>query len=564
MSTQMDIAVNTMETARRLQGLDSLDAIPQLARRSRRFPGWLTILTAAALVIVLALAAFALCSGLAFSALQVLTRALQHFVILTFPGYKTVWGGIFVALLALRLWRNHRWLELLNDERFALSTEVMNPLWTALLWPLRIAAEVLRLCVALLFQALVTAPQATAISAILRAAVRWRAGALEYPEPLVIMGFTAGALYLILGLLRGWRVNSMTLRWRPKKTRPSWMQTGMAAIIAITSGFIVAASAPIHKAAAGGVAGLLYFLLWMCWLVDWSITGPRQLLQRPKLKLSLSEAQVRFLEFTVFLLWVVGLPVMGYSIAEHWLMFRSVLPGPYVRYLQQQACNTLSWNSCMVLEPWLMGRMMINALIVAGGVRLIGLDLALARPFAWPFFAIRAAAEHMTARVRARLAILAAVRHHRHRNRALVGKHGQLAICREHLARFKLRKVRLAYGLRWRYWSCRYCSSDAHAIPNVAVLRGAFDQDMQDLLKQEGEVLAINMLRHTLLPLDLQEIFVARVEDDHDVEKFITTYENHRNGAVKIPELSHIRLRISPESNLGDNQRNMLRSKCRM
>ena len=563
MTTQVDKAYKIMREAQRLRELDSLDAIPQVARLSRRFPGWLTLLVAAALVLLLAFAAFVLCSWIAFNALLALTRALQGFVILAYPGYKTVWAGCFAALLILRLWRNDRWRELLQDDRFALSADVLNPLWVAILWPLRIAVEALRLCIALLFQALVIAPQATAIAVILRAAVRWRAGALEYPESLVMMGFTAGALYLILGLLRGWRVDAASLRWRPKRTRPSWMQTGMAALIAILSGAIVAVLAPIHQAAAGGVAGLLYFLLWLCWLVDWRITGPRQLLQRPQLELSLSEAQVRFLEFTLFLLWVAGLPVMGYYSAEHWPVLRSILPGLFVHYVQVWTCGALPSSVCIALEPWLMGRAMINILIAAGSVRLIGLDLTLARPFAWPFFVLRAAAESMMARVRARLAILAAVQYHRQRNRRLVGKHGQKAICREHLARFKRRQVRLAYGLRWRYWSCRYCGSDVHAIPNIAVLRAAFDQDMRELLKQEGDVLAINMLRHDKIPLDLQELFVARVQDDHDVEKFITTYENQRPNSVKVPELNRIRLRISPESNLGDNQRNMLRSKCR-
>lgn len=563
MATQTDKAVTAMESARRLQRLDSLDAIPQLARLSRRTPGWLAILTSAALAILLALAGFALCSRLAFGGLLALTRALQSFVILAYPGYKTVWGGCFVALLALRLWRNNRWRELLKDDRFVLSADVMNPLWVALLWPLRIAAEVLRLCVALLFQALVTAPQATAISAILRAAVRWQAGTLEYPKPLVTIGFTAGALYLILGLLRGWRVDSTSLRWRPKESHPSQMQTVVAAIIAIMSGFIVAHLAPVHKAAAGSIAGLLYFLLWMCWLVDWSITAPRKLLQRPKLGLSLSKAQVRFLEFTLFLLWIVGLFMMSYYITEHWAMFRYALPGFFVMYLQRWSCDALTRSTCLALEPWLMGGAMIGFVIVAASMRLLRLDLALARPFAWPFFAIRTAIERMTARVRARTAIIAAVRHHRARNRALVGKRGQMAICGEHLARFKRRQVRLAYGLRWRYWSCRYCDSDVHAIPNIAVLRGAFDQDMQECLEQEGDVLVVNLLRSNAIPLDLQELLVARVEDDHDIEKFITAYENQCLNSQGIPELSRIRLRISPQSNLGDNQRNMLRHKCR-
>jgi len=566
MSTQMDLAVNTMETARRLQGLDSLDAIPQLAQRSRRFPGWLTILTAAALVILLALATFTLCSGLAFSALWIVARALQGFVTLTYPGYKTVWVGCFVALLAQNLWQDERWRELLQDKHFELSARTLNRLWTGILWPLRIAAEMLRLFVALSFLALILAPGATAITAIVRAAIRWQMGAGDYPEPWTLIGFTAGALYLILGLFLSFR-RKVKARWRPKKTRPSWMQAGMAAGIAAASGLIVMVLAPDHKAAAGGVAGALYFLLWSCWLVDWNINTPRQLLRRPHLGKLLSEDQTGFLSFTSFLLWLVGLLLMNYHIAAHWHALHAWLPGVITAELQRQICSVLSEIPCGALQPWqiaqLMGRLIMGYLFTVGLARLINLDLALARPFAWPFFAIRAAAEHMMARVRARLAILAAVRHHCRRNQALVGKRGQRAVCREHLARFKLRQVRLAYGLRWRYWSCRYCSSDAHAIPNVAVLRAAFDQDMQDLLKQEGDVLAINMLRHATLPLDLQEIFVARVEDDHDVEKFITTYENHRNGAMRIPELSHIRLRISPESNLGDNQRNMLRSKCR-
>ena len=565
MSKQIEKAQKYIDKAHRLQALDSLDAIRSLAELSRRVPGWLTILTSAVLVILIVLVVFVLGIFLAGGALAILVRGLQGFVILTYPDDKIIWSGFFVLLMAWYLWRNTRWRELLEDTRFDLSPVTLNWLWLGILWPMRILAEMLRLSVALLILTLVLAPIASALTVIVQMAIHWQIFRFTYLNFPVSLAFAAGALYLILGLLRGWRKDTH-LRWRPRGTHPTWIQVGMAAGIASLLGGLVAILAPIHKALAGGITGLLYFLLWSCWLTDWQIATPRQLLRRPRLEISLSETQRRFLGFTVFLLWIGGLLVMGYHIADHWFAFRGWLPGAFVDHLRQQLCGNMSSRDCVVLEPWLVGRRMIGYLVLAGGIRLVSLDLVLARPFAWPFFALRAAAETMTIRVRAQLAVYDAIRHHRHRNRELVGRRGRYALCREHLARFKPRYVRMAYGMRWRYWSCRHCNSDVHAMSGVKILRGVFDQEMQTSLKYQGnEIVLVNLLDTTKIPLDLQEIFVIQVNDDHDIENFITHYENfYAAKTIKIPGLHQIRLYLSPEANLGDNQRNMLHSKCRL
>ena len=556
MPSQTEKARRYVNEARRLEDIDSLEAIPPLARLSRRVPGWLTILFSAVLTTLPMLLIWALLIGLFFHALTVITRALQGFVITVYPDYSIVWVGIFITFSAHRLWFNDRWRDVLDDPRFNLLPGELGWLWMGLLWPLHILAKMLRLGVALLVLALVLALPTTTLTSLVQISGSWRT------EPMVMLGFTAGLLYLILGLLRGWRRDAR-LRWRPKGTRPSKNQWLIAIIIAIVMGGIVAYLSPVHKLVAWGVSGWLYFLVWSLWLPDLDITHPRQLSKIARLEISFSQTQTRFLAFVFLVLWIAGGTITVYLIATHWTALQAWFPNTFINRMQQLCHRALSPTACVARLPWQVSFRISNYLIIAAVLRLLNLDLPLAQLFIWPFFTLRTIAQTMTARVRAQLAVWRAIHRHRRRNRDLVGKRGRQALCRQHLARFKRRKVRLAYGIRWYYWSCRQCDTDVLAISGVKTLRGVFDLAMKTDLK-EGEITQVNLLNPANAPLDLQEIYVAQIKDDHDIESFITRYENFYQANIrKIPPLSRIKLHIASDSNLGDNQRNMLVSKCR-
>lgn len=99
-----------------------------------------------------------------------------------------------------------------------------------------------------------------------------------------------------------------------------------------------------------------------------------------------------------------------------------------------------------VLEPRLVRLIMGSAVSALALVYFSRWGIRLARPCAWPFFWLRRGALNLMVRIRARVALGAAIRHHRERNRRLVGREGRLAVCRDHLTRFKSQTAKLAYG----------------------------------------------------------------------------------------------------------------------
>jgi len=337
------------------------------------------------------------------------------------------------------------------------------------------------------------------------------------------------ALYVLFGLF----VFGDWPRRRHVSTRPTtasvWvllLRLSLALLVAFGLGVAVAHLSPRNGAIAGRVAGTLYFLLWYRWLKAWRVEGPRDLRRLKGVRIGLVPRQVRFLRVNLGLLALLGLAIVG---------------------LQQGPEIALRLGVAACIYP-------------------IGLGISLAKPLAWPVFWLRRNAERMVVRIRARLAIGRAVKAHRLRNRALVGKPARHALCRTHLARFEPRRARFAYGRHLSFWSCRQCHSDAAAIPGAAIVRGVFDGELVDVdIAQQDKVLLVNLLKAGIslpLPLELAEVYVATVSDPHDIERFVVAYQN-ATFPVEAPGLHEIKLTIAPDADLDLNIQNLLRSRFR-
>jgi hypothetical protein len=94
-------------------------------------------------------------------------------------------------------------------------------------------------------------------------------------------------------------------------------------------------------------------------------------------------------------------------------------------------------------------------------------------------------------------------------------------------------------------------------------VRGVLNQNMTEREVQQGQVLMVNLLlrldsQSAPMPLDLDEVEIGHVDDQHDIEMFVAHYQNF-GAPVKTPTLKQIKLKINADSNLTDNIERMLK-----
>ncbi len=558
--------VDIERAAKELQEVDAPQAIEPLACLNRRAPGWLVIQLSLIVTLLVTFVGWGITLGMAAGGVWLIFTTLHQLLRFFYPEWAAVWWIGWTGFVVLWLWGDERLRGLLQDGRFALPRDVFTLSGVIMLWPCRMLAGAMRLCVALSFLTLTLVLPLTALLVIVQAWSLWRAGEMSAVQAeLLTYGFAAGGLYLLFGLFvfSDWpREATMA---RSVSTRRKLLRVFWAALMAAGLGLLVRTLSPVNQDLTGLAAGVILFIVILRFINARSANSPVDFAWVKQVKgVTLTARQKRFLRLTLFMLGTLGMGVVVMTVVGRWNEVRLLLPLPWLIQVSEwyRASVDERLAGYEALAPWTNGFVIAGIACLLALVYLSGWGIRLARPFAWPFFWLRKAVEDLLVRLRARLAVGAAIRHHRARNRRLAGKHGNQAVCREHLARFKAQQAQLSYRRKWRYWWCPECRSDAQAIQGIRRIRGVFDQNMTDPLWSEAGVLHVNLLhcadKRLPLPRDLQEIHVDYVADPYEIEAFTVAYQDFaaRNKAIY---LKRIRLKIEPTANLEESTARLLK-----
>jgi len=165
-------------------------------------------------------------------------------------------------------------------------------------------------------------------------------------------------------------------------------------------------------------------------------------------------------------------------------------------------------------------------------------------------------------RIQLRLLLLRAIRSLIERNSKNVNGNWRSAVCQKCLARFERYWVRFAY---WRWISfarCRKCLDDRECYTMVKTIAGWADRGMIESQEQVGNHVKVNMLhrlppRSLSLPIDLEELVIANVEDD-DVEILIFLYREQQ-PKTDLPKAKRLRCRLARNSTASQMSRRQLK-----
>jgi len=551
-----------IKAAHDLLDVDAPQAIEPLAHLNRIAPGWIVTLLSLASTVLVSLIGFAVAVGLIVPAIWYIFAAFSKFLLVAFPERMFLWWLGLVGLLSLWWWRDSRLRGLLDDRRFVLSANEWPQACLVVLWPCRMLAIALRMCVAFAFLILMLAlPLVGLVVVVATLEYKVAHGLLDPLDPLTY-GIVAGAILVLLGLFvySDWP-REAGLR-RHETIRQKLTRLGSAAVIGTIPAMLVYWQSPVNRELLGLASGFGFFMLFKWFLGMKSSSQPFDLRWARRLDFHMSERQAHFLKFMLFLLSLLGAGVVIMQVVERWALLRPEIPVEWLKSMRNLFGYGLGSQSHLTLEPLLVGCFSAGILYILGLVYWTGWGTRLACPFAWPFFWLRKALENLLIRIRARIAVRHAIQRHRNRNNRLVGGRGELAVCRKDLARFESRQAHLSYLRRWRYWWCRVCKSDAHVFVGVRAIRGVFDQSMTESVLQKDDVLLVNLLPKSdgkieMMPLDLQEVQVSYADNPYSVEEFIVAYQN-LVAPVNVPKLGQMRLVIEPSANLDANIRRML------
>lgn len=553
-----------IEAAQHLSGVDSVRAIETLARLNRRASGWLVMilgfLSSSAFALIVFVVMSAVVVGLVWGIFSLINWFLRAFYL----EWLEVWWLGWAILIALWLWRDTRLRHLIMDKRFRFNVNDLGWFWVALLYPFRLAAVVMRLCVALDFLTLMLSLPLTAFIAIARVWERWQWKETGVYTDLITLGFAAAGLYLLFGLwvFSKWPRNRA--QSHSVSAKGNLISLGMALGLATLLGALLWIVSPTHEEVTGVLTAIFFLFLFSWFLQNRSSQNAFDFQWRKLVVVRLSQNQLRFLMFTLFVLEVIGAGVVAVTLGENWLRVRSLIPQSVLLTIAQWLVFDLGIlpGAYRVLEGWIVGAVIAVFLGALAMIYVVGLGIALALPFAWYFFWLRESVENFLVRFRARQMVRRAIRHHRKRQRRLVAGRGDLAVCKNDLARFESKHASLSYGRTWQYWQCRVCKSDASAYTGVRVVRGIFDGVMTEGERQAKGVLLINLSlradsKNTPMPLDLEEVHVEVIEDQHDIENFMVAYQNY-HFPVKAPKINEIEIVVDPRVNLDENIERML------
>lgn len=165
-------------------------------------------------------------------------------------------------------------------------------------------------------------------------------------------------------------------------------------------------------------------------------------------------------------------------------------------------------------------------------------------------------------RVQLRLLLLKAIRSLIERNSQKVNGNWRSAVCQKCLARFVRYRVRFAYWRLISFARCRKCLDDRECYTMVKTIAGWLDRGMDTSQEQVGDQLKVNMLdrlppRSLSLPIDLEELVVANVEDD-DVEVLILLYRSLQ-PKTDLPKAKRLRCRLARNSTASQMSRRQLK-----
>jgi hypothetical protein len=220
----------------------------------------------------------------------------------------------------------------------------------------------------------------------------------------------------------------------------------------------------------------------------------------------------------------------------------------------------------MLAYPWRADTTAIAPVIVAAAFLWVrGGSSPLAEPLNDQLRGLLAKAHRLDKQLALRRLIAGAADAQQRRNRAAAGGDWRLAVCRNCLARFEARSVRLGVVRRLELARCPGCHSDSACYAGVRRVEGWLGLPMPDA-QQSGPLLMVELTSRLLapgrcFPPALDTIVVARASDEL-VERFVIAYRERQHMAGLSP-LKRLDCRVEPGTPLGENTRRMLRAAFR-
>jgi hypothetical protein len=212
------------------------------------------------------------------------------------------------------------------------------------------------------------------------------------------------------------------------------------------------------------------------------------------------------------------------------------------------------------VEPWLgqSSHILLRILLSVISAVIIVFFFYRAGPKRW----LIKATSTLRRRIQLRLLLLKAIRSHIERNSKKVSGSWRSAVCQNCLARFERYRVRFAYWRLISFARCRKCLDDRECYTSVKTIAGWVDRSMSAGQEQVGNEVKVNMLhrlppRSVSLPVDLEELVIADVEDD-DVEILILLYRS-RQPKTDLPKAKQLRCRLARNSTASQMSRRQLK-----
>jgi hypothetical protein len=212
------------------------------------------------------------------------------------------------------------------------------------------------------------------------------------------------------------------------------------------------------------------------------------------------------------------------------------------------------------VEPWLgeSSGPLLRLLLGVISTVIIVFFFDRAGPKRWLFNSTRT----LKRRIQLRFLLLEAIRSLIERNSSKVDGNWQRAVCQKCLARFEKYRIRFAYWRLISFARCRKCRDDRECYTMVKTITGWVDRGMIESQEQVGNQVKVNMLhrlppRQLTLPIDLEELVIANVEDD-DVELLIFLYRSLQ-PKTDLPKAKRLRCRLARNSTASQMSRRQLK-----
>jgi hypothetical protein len=378
-------------------------------------------------------------------------------------------------------------------------------------------------------------------------------------------------ILLVLGLTLAWLMH------------PGWGETIAILLTCVTFAIVlcdprfVAQSATLYTPTLSDYKQPLRAMLWTLRLLSLlalalSITAQAMLAIMPLLLLTLAAAYlfpVAIANFTTFG-GPLALPIAGGLILGLALVLidirRLVRGAPGDPWLMLLGWTLISypWRQEIPLSAWAIRLIAIVSLywLLRQTHRLFGRAFTLSHLLCAPYLWLHLETLHLVKQAELRHQLRLALRAHRRRNQAAVGRDWRQAVCRRCMARCELCAVRLAYWRRLEFARCRICHDDTacySGVRSIAGLIGAAEPGVVD----DSDTLRIDLTpslsaSNRPLPHNLDRIIIGAA-GDRLVETFLIRYQE-QEARIDLPALQQIACIIMPSSTISENTRRMLQA----